>query len=165
MTVNALATYRKGEYFRKELTADNSSGPVWQAITNIAVVPNGTNADLVSTNTGNLLLAKATEAFLHDADGNLISDSLWTNRWDGENRRTNIESQASAATSGKMREGWSYLPDGRWIQRVVSTNNGSSWITSSTNRYIWDGQVLLAVLDHTKKVSVPAIGEKVGRVT
>ena len=85
VTVNAQATYRKGEYFRKELTADNSSAPVWQAITNIAVVPNGTNADLVTTNTGNLLLPKASESFIHDADGNLTSDSLWTNRWDDEN--------------------------------------------------------------------------------
>ena len=35
---------------------DNSSAPVWQAITNIAVLPNGTNADLVTTN--NLLNMK-----------------------------------------------------------------------------------------------------------
>ena len=153
MTVNALATYRKGEYFRKELAADNSSAPVWQAITNIAVVPNGPNADLVSTNTGNLLLAKATEAFIHDADGNLISDSLWTNRWDGENRRTTVESRAGILPAiNCLKEDWAYLPDGRWIQRIVSTNNGSSWITSSTNRYVWDGQALLAVLDHTNGV-------------
>ena len=126
---------------------------MWQAITNIAVVPNGTNADLVTTNTGNLLLAKATEAFIHDADGNLISDSLWTNRWDGENRRTAVESRAGILpASNRLKEDWAYLPDGRWIQRIVSTNNGSSWITSSTNRYIWDGQVLLAVLDHTNGV-------------
>ena len=33
--------------------------------------PKSTNADLVTTNAGNLLLAKASDAFLHDSDGNL----------------------------------------------------------------------------------------------
>ena len=152
VTLNLQSTYRKGEYFRKESGVDNSTAPVWQAITNIAVRPNGASPDYVTTNTGNMLLAKASETFLNDADGNLISDSLWTNRWNGENRRTNIESQASVATTGKIREGWSYLSDGRWVQRIVSTNNGSGWVNASTNRYVWDGQVLLAVLDHTNGV-------------
>ena len=121
VTVNAQSTYRKGEYFRKELTADNSSAPVWQAITNIAVLPNGTNADLVTTNSGNLLLAKATESFLHDADGNLVSDSLWTNRWDGENRPTSMESQSSLPTGAKVKLDIAYDSGGRRLQKIVST--------------------------------------------
>jgi hypothetical protein len=48
-----------------------------------------------------------------------------------------------------VKEAWTYLPDGRWVERIVSTNNGSSFVAIQTNRYVWDGQVLLAVLNHT----------------
>jgi hypothetical protein len=36
----------------------------------------------------------------------------------------------------------------------VSTNNGTAYYPSLTNRYVWDNQVLLAVLDHTNGVVV-----------
>jgi RHS repeat-associated protein len=41
------------------------------------------------------------------------------------------------------------LADGRWIERIVSTNSGTAYFPAFTNRYVWDNQVLLAVLDHT----------------
>jgi hypothetical protein len=82
-----------------------------------------------------------------DADGNLTSDSLWTNRWDAENRRTVIETRAAVPPAAQRREQWTFLPDGRWIERIVSTNNGTAYFPAFTNRYVWDGQVLLAVLD------------------
>ncbi len=140
VTVNGLAPYRKGEYFRKELTVANSSTPVWQAITVAA-----TGQTSVS---GNVLVPKANESFWHDADGNLLSDSLWTNIWNGENRLVALESAAGMPTGAKMQEVWKHLPDGRWIERTVSTNNGSAYYPAYTNRFVWDGQVLLAILDH-----------------
>jgi len=141
VTVNSLVPYRKGEYFRKELTVANSSAPVW---TNITVAANGQTS--VSAN---VLVPKANESFWHDADGNLLSDSLWTNTWNGENRLVVLESAAGMPTGAKMREQWNHLPDGRWIERIVSTNNGSAYYPAYTNRFVWDGQVLLAILDHT----------------
>jgi RHS repeat-associated protein len=66
-----------------------------------------------------------------------------------QNRLVVAESSAGVPPAVRMREEWSYLPDGRWIQRIVSTNNGSSYVPQYTNRYVWDGKVLLAVLDHT----------------
>jgi RHS repeat-associated protein len=87
------------------------------------------------------------ETVTRDADGNLTSDSLWTNRWDAENRRTVIESTAGLPPAAQRREQWTLLPDGRWIERIVSTNNGTAYFPAFTNRYVWDGQVLLAVLD------------------
>jgi RHS repeat-associated protein len=66
-----------------------------------------------------------------------------------ENRLVLIESAAGVPSGARMREAWAYLPDGRWIERIVSTNNGSSYYPAWTNRYVWDGQVLLAILDHT----------------
>jgi YD repeat-containing protein len=41
VTVNGQATYRKGEYFRKEIAVSNGSVPVWQALTNAATKTRG----------------------------------------------------------------------------------------------------------------------------
>jgi RHS repeat-associated protein len=149
VTVNKQATTRQGSYYRAELTVTNTSVPLWVGLTNVAVLNQGTNADLIATNMGHVLVPLTPESFTHDADGNLTSDSLWTNTWNAENRRTNIESRASVPTAGKIREQWTYLPDGRWVERIVSTNNGSTYVAMQTNRYVWDGNVLLAVLNHT----------------
>ena len=100
------------------------------------------------TNTGTILVPRAAESFTYDPDGNLTSDSLWTNVWNGENRRVLVESRSAVPTAAKAREEWTFLPDGRWIERVVSTNNGS-YVAACTNRYVWDGNVLVAVLNHT----------------
>jgi len=140
VTVNGQSVYRKGEYFRKELSVDNSSAPVWTSITVAA-----TGQASVS---GQALVPKAQEPFWHDADGNLLSDSLWTNLWNAENRLVLTESAAGVPTGARLRETWSYLPDGRWIERIVLTNSGSAYHPAWTNRYVWDGQVLLAILDH-----------------
>ncbi len=40
------------------------------------------------------------EAFTHDADGNLTSDSLWTNTWNAENRLITVESSAGVPPAG-----------------------------------------------------------------
>jgi RHS repeat-associated protein len=144
VTANGQGVYRKGEYFRKELTVNNASAPVW---TNITV--NATGQASVS---GNALLPKAQEQFWYDADGNLTSDSLWTNHWNAENRLVLTESGTGVPPVARLREAWTYLPDGRWIERIVSTNDGSSYYPAGTNRYVWDGQVLLAMLDHTNGV-------------
>jgi RHS repeat-associated protein len=109
----------------------------------------GTNADLIATNRGHLLVPQTPETFTYDADGNLTSDSLWTNTWDGENRRTVIESRSGVPAAARVRVQWTHLPDGRWIERIVSTNSGTAYQPAFTNRYVWDGNVLLAVLNHT----------------
>jgi YD repeat-containing protein len=62
VTVNYTATERQGEYFRAELTVTNGSGPVWQGITNLAVIsPGGTMLDAAFTVCSGLkALASAT---------------------------------------------------------------------------------------------------------
>jgi RHS repeat-associated protein len=64
----------------------------------------------------------------------------------GTHMRSPREQPTVSRTAGPL---WTYLPDGRWIERIVSTNNGSTYYPAGTNRYVWDGQVLLAILDHT----------------
>jgi RHS repeat-associated protein len=127
----------------------DSGGPVWLSITNIGVLADDPNPHIVATNIGHARVPQATETFTHDWDGNLTSDSLWTNVWNGENRRTLIESRPNLPVAAKARVQWTHLPDGRWIERIVSTNNGSGYFPAQTNRYVWDGNVLLAVLNHT----------------
>jgi len=147
-------TSRKDDYFRGEVSMNNSTGAVWLLITNLAVLNNGTNEDIVATNKGNLLLAKTPESFVYDTDGNMTSDGLWTNTWNAENRLIASESRSTVPTVAKMKEEWSYMPDGRWNQRIVSTNNGSTWVVVLTNRFVWDGMVLLAILDQTNGVDM-----------
>ena len=67
-------------------------------------------------------------------------------------KQHSAESAAGVPTGSRRREAWTSLPDGRWIERIVSTNNGSTYCPAGTNRYVWDGNVLLAVLDHTNGV-------------
>jgi YD repeat-containing protein len=62
ISVNGLAPYRRGEYFRQELTVTNGSAAVWDSVT----VTSGTNSV-----TGHEFVAKTPEVFTHDADGNL----------------------------------------------------------------------------------------------
>lgn len=140
VTVNGQTPWRKGEYFWALVKTNNSAAPIYEPVT---IASGGTNV------TGNLLLPKTPQTFVYDADGNLVSDGLWTNTWDAENRLVATESSAGVPPAARMKEEWSYLPDGRWNQRIVSAWNGSSYVPQYTNRFVWDGQVLLTILDQT----------------
>ena len=145
--VNGQAVYRHGDYYRSELTINNTSAGVWEPVTNTATLNNGTSADIIATNTGNLFLPKATESYTYDADGNLTSDGRFTNLWDGHNQLVNITSKAGAATGSLVKLDLTYDYTGRRIQKIVSTNNGSAYYPAYTNRYVYDGWNLVAILD------------------
>lgn len=115
----------------------------------------GTNGeDIVTTKTGNVLVPKTPETFTYDADGNMTSDGRFTYTWDAENRMLTAESLTNAPSASRVRVEWTYLPDGRWSQRVASTWNGSSYAAQSTNRIVWDDIVLLAVINSSLKKSL-----------
>ena len=147
-------TYRKGEFFRADVKFTNTTAPAYLALTNIGVLKDGANPDIVTTNTGSLLLPKATETFTYDLDGNLLTDSLWTNAWNAENRLVTVASAPGVPTNAWQRATWSYLADGRWSERVVSTWNGAAYIPQYTNRFVWDGKVLLAILSPANTVAM-----------
>jgi RHS repeat-associated protein len=144
VTVNGQSVYRKGEYFWKELAATNSAAVAWEPVTNQATLGNETNTQI-----GCLLTPKRVQQFWYDADGNLLSDGLWTNTWDAENRIITTESGPGVSTGAKAKEAWSYYPDGRWQNRVLYSWTNSQYQAASTNRFVWDGLHLAAVLDHT----------------
>jgi RHS repeat-associated protein len=143
VTVNDQPTYRRGEYYHKELAIDNSSAPVWQSVTNQASYTTETN-----TTIGNLLLPKTPQTFWYDEDGNMLSDFVCTNSWDGENRMAATENTTAVSTAGRAKETWTFDDEGRWIQRIVSAWNGSTYAPQQTNRFLWDGKLLAAILDH-----------------
>jgi RHS repeat-associated protein len=140
-------TTRKGDYFRGEVPFNSSTGAMWLTITNVAALSNYTGADIVTNFVGNSLLAKTPEAFLYDADGNLTNDSLWAYTWDAENRLIKQESVSSLPAAGKQRLDFEYDHQSRRIQKLVSTNNGSGYVAQSTNRFVYDGWNLLAILN------------------
>jgi len=139
VTVNSQTAYRKWEYFRTELAPNNSSTALW---TNIIVAATGQTSV-----TGNVFMAQTPETFSYDADGNLTNDGRWTYTWDAENRLINLTSLANAPAGSKLKLDFAYDAQGRRIQKIVSTNNGSIYVPQYTNRFVYDGWNLIAILN------------------
>ncbi len=135
VTVNTESTYRKGEYFRKELVITNTTSPVW---TNVSVVAG------IQGVSGNCLVPKTPEIFSYDDDGNLTCDGLWIYKWDAENRLVSMESVSTIPIVAKKKINFAYDFHGRRIQKLVSTNNGTSYVAQYTNRFVYEGWNLIA---------------------
>ncbi|MGB4091891.1 MAG: RHS repeat-associated core domain-containing protein, partial [Ruminococcus flavefaciens] len=103
--------------------------------------------DIVTNSAGRLLLAQNPETFIYDADGNLTSDGLWEYTWDAENRLVKQESLSGAPTASKLKLEFQYDFQGRRIQKLVSTNDGSVYVAQYTNRFVYDGWNVLAILN------------------
>ena len=72
VTVNSASVYRKGEYFRKELSANNASAPVWQSVSVAATGETTVN--------GNVFVPKTQEQFTLEVLWVLITaaaQTLW----------------------------------------------------------------------------------------
>ena len=137
ITVNGLAAYRKGEYFRQQLAVTNGSAALW---TNITVI-----GGLGSVN-GNAYVAQTPEDFSYDADGNLTQDGRWTYTWNAENRLVNMTSLTNAPSGSKLQLAFTYDYQGRRIQKLVSTNSGTAYVPEYTNRIVYDGWNLIGEL-------------------
>ena len=146
VTVNLQRAVRQGRYFWDELGVNNSSSALWLSLTNLAVLNNGTNPDIISTNVGNMLMAQTPENFGYDADGNMTNDGRFAYTWDAENRLINLTSLASAPTGSKVKLNFAYDFQGRRIQKIVSTNNGSTYVAVCTNRFMYDDWNLIAII-------------------
>ncbi len=149
VTVDVQPTKRHGDYFWTELWLNNSTGAVYQTITNVAALRRTNLPDVVSSTIGSLFQPKTPELFLHDADGNLTNDGRWTLTWDAENRVTAFTAFASAPSASKKKVDCAYDYGWRRNQKIVSTWNGSAYVAQSTNRFLYDGWNLMAVLNET----------------
>ena len=114
---------------------------------------NGTNADIVATNVGNVFLPRTPEAFGYDADGNTTNSGRWTITWDAENRALSFASLASAPLASQRKVDCTYDFQGRRIQKIVSTNSGSAWVAVYTNKFVYDGWNLVAILDSQSSIA------------
>jgi len=141
--------YRRGEYFWKELGIDNSSAAQWTALT--------VNAAFGSTNqssSGYVFLPKTPEVFIHDADGNLLSDGRWTNTWDGENRLVGMVSLTNAPAESKRWLQFTYDQQGRRILKTVCWWTNSAWRVVISNKFLYDGWSLVAELNATNNALI-----------
>jgi RHS repeat-associated protein len=153
VTVNNQATYRHSDYFRAELTATNTS-PLWFGVTNVAVLNNGTNADIVASTTGFVFVAQSPEAFGHDLDGNLTNDGRWLLTWDAESRLTKAESLASTPTASKRKVEWTYDYRGRRVRQTTSDSSSGSYVVTEDLKFISDGWQHIAELNATNNALV-----------
>lgn len=141
VTVNGQSTHRRGEYYQVAVANDNTSAILYPGYTNRAVLSGETN-----TTTGNLLIPKTPQTFWYDSDGNTLSDGVWTNTWDAENRMSATENTSGVPSGGRAKEAWTFDDEGHWIQRVLFTWSGSAYLPNSTNRFVWQQGVMLAIL-------------------
>ena len=144
VSVNGTNAYQKGLYFREQMATNNTSAAQWVGITVTA-----TNQAPVS---GGVFVAKTPENMTYDLDGNLTQDGRWTYTWDGENRLIAMTSLTGAPTASQYSLAFTYDYMGRRIQKVVSTNGGSGYGVLYTNRYLYDGWNLVAILDQSSSL-------------
>jgi RHS repeat-associated protein len=148
VTVNGNSAYRKGEYFRNEVSVSNGSTPQYQAVNVTA-----TDGSSVSE-TGTVFVAKTPEVFGYDLDGNLTNDGRWVLTWDGENRLIQMQSLPSAPIGSSNRLTFTYDVQSRRIQKLSEVFTNSGWGTLFDNRFVYDEWNLLVIVDNvnaTKK--------------
>jgi RHS repeat-associated protein len=138
VTVNSQAPYRRVEYFRKELSVDNSLVPVWQSV---AVAATGE-----TTVNGNVFVPKTPEPFNYDLDGNLTADGRWNYTWDAENRL--IRMVANTAAGPQQCIEFQYDWKGRRISKKVWNNTQKTGNPALDIRFLYDGWNLVAELDY-----------------
>ncbi|MCL5096851.1 MAG: RHS repeat-associated core domain-containing protein, partial [Candidatus Omnitrophica bacterium] len=139
VTVNSQATYRKGTYYHKALTLDNSAKAIFPVI-KVGTVYGGNSSNVY----GKVFLPKTPEVYTHDLDGNLTSDGRWNYVWDAENRLVRMESLASAPPVFRRRLEFEYDWRGRRIKKTV-TNLGT-W-DAIPMKFLYDGWNPLAELN------------------
>jgi len=141
--------HRRGEYFRKDLAVNNGSAAQYPLLTVVA-----TNAGSSTTTTGAVFLAQTPEAFKYDADGNLLSDGRWTNRWDAENRLVEMVSLTNAPAASKRWLTFAYDWQGRRILSTTCIWSNSAWALVLSNKFLYDGWNLIAELNATNNAVI-----------
>ncbi len=141
VSVNNLPTLRHGTFYRAELGLNNSTSSVFQSVTNLAVLNEGTNADIMTNITGNVYLPQNPEAFTYDLDGNLKTDGHWNYYWDAEDRLISMTNNSSTAPALSLIFAYDYK--GRRVEKLVYHATAGL----STNLFVNDGWNLAVELN------------------
>ena len=129
----------QGQYYLQNVTANNSSSPLW--------ITANLSSNLGGSTTANAFIPLTPETYTYDADGNILSDGRWNYFWDGENRLKAIETfgnQSGNSTSvwnsgvPRVHLDFRYDYQGRRISKAVSTWSGSSFVPSSETRFVYE---------------------------
>jgi RHS repeat-associated protein len=148
------STYRRNDFFRGELNFNNSTGSLWLTITNVGVLRNGANADIVTNVIGSAFVPQTAEIFGYDADGNMTNDGRWSISWDGENHLLTRVSLTNSPTLSKLRLTFGYDTQSRRIFKTVEAWTGSAWSVTLSNKFIYDGWNLTAELNGTNNALI-----------
>jgi RHS repeat-associated protein len=148
VTVNDQATYRRGDYFYKELVVDNNAGPAFPQVKTVGMKSGvgGGGEDAVTEINGHMYLPRNVETYTYDSDGNLTSDGRWVYTWDAENRLTSMQAVNTAPVAAKLRLDFAYDYMGRRIQKKVYTWNvgTGTYQLQTTTKFINDGWKVIA---------------------
>jgi RHS repeat-associated protein len=133
-TTTYTDAYRKGEYFRKELSDANISAAKWSKV---EVMVSG-----ATTVTGNVWVPQTPEAYTYDDDGNTLTDGRWTYTWDAENRLVRLV--ARTAVGPQQRIDFEYDHQSRRIRKKVWNNTAGTGSPAVDLKFIYDGWNLIA---------------------
>ncbi|MCL5098588.1 MAG: hypothetical protein M1608_13875, partial [Candidatus Omnitrophica bacterium] len=180
VTVNNQATYRKGTYYHKAPTLDNSAKAIFPVI-KVSTVYGGNSSNVY----GKMFLPKTPESYTYDLDGNLTSDGRWNYTWDlareigrrrgavpkeaprgplarpfresvisraEENRLVRMESRANGPCGSKRRLEFEYDWQGRRIRKTVSDLESGEVLLDNT--FLYDGWNLVAEINSTNHALV-----------
>jgi RHS repeat-associated protein len=151
VTVDSAATSRKSDYFRANVPANNSAGPVYQTNTVRGVRADGTN-DVMTEETRTVLLPPATQSFVYDDDGNLLTDGVWSYTWDAENRLITMTANTNIPNAAKLKLDFAYDYRSRRTWKVLSSWNGSNYASQYTNKFLYDRWNLIAEVNASNGV-------------
>ena len=139
---NSPAVQTRGNYWFTQLTFDNASQPKQGTVTITALLagdPNVAGSQYVTAQ-----IPSASQSFTYDADGNLLTDGMWTYQWDAENRLTQMSTSTAAVNAGIAGQVLTFQYDylDRRVQKRVTNTAGTQEYYS--RRYLYDGWNLVA---------------------
>ncbi len=139
---------RHGSYFWSFMETGDATIPslATNTVRACAVrVQTGATNCLVARETRSRLIRPAVQAFAYDADGNLVSDGVYTNTWDAENRLVKSETISSVPDAAKVKVENLYDYMGRRVRKTVSNGySGGTYNTTNVTTYVWDGFNIIA---------------------
>jgi RHS repeat-associated protein len=141
LTVNTQTAYRKGEYFRKEVSVSNGATPVWQSVT--------VQATGQTDVTGNVFVPKNQEQFSYDQDGNLTNDGRWSYTWDAENRLVAMTNNTAVGPPQGLK--FEYDWGGRRIHKQVWSQGSAP---TNNVKFVYDGWNLLGEINATNNAVI-----------
>lgn len=97
----------------------------------------GTNGeDAVSVESGSRSVAPDPQVFVHDYDGNLLSDGVFVYSWAAENRLI-------LASNATVKVAFAYDPLGRRVSKTVHEWDTDHWSPVTDHSFIYDGWAMI----------------------